>query len=253
MPQSISGGTATHAAVFAPLVGAGRAEAVEKRLTDAITLGVLHDGEKLPSETALARQFGVAVVTAREALEALRNRGLVTTRRGRDGGSFVTSGGIRTALVLRERLQTASRAELRDLGVHYTAIAGTAAEIAADRSSPDDVDGLAGIAASLDVTSEAAARRGVARFHLEVAAASQSARLVREEIRLQAEFGPLLWLCLREQDYRDAHRDAQLAIVDAISAVQPTAARELVTAGIQGAVDWLIGEKAELESKEQTP
>ncbi|KQP01268.1 hypothetical protein ASF30_01155 [Leifsonia sp. Leaf264] len=253
MPQSISGGAATHAAVFAPLVGAGRAEAVEQRLTDAITLGVLHDGERLPSETALARQFGVAVVTAREALEALRTRGLVTTRRGRDGGSFVTSGGISTGQVIAERLRGHSRAELRDLGVHYAAIAGMAAELAADRSSPEDVSDLAATVAAIDTSSEVGARRGAGRFALEVAALSQSARLVREQIRLQSEFGPLLWLCLREQDYREANRAAQLAVIDALGAVDPAAARLRTTDNIRQAVDWLIGAKADLESKDTAP
>ena len=93
MPQSIRAGLGTRAAIFAPLDGAGRAELVLQRLTDAIMLGVLHDGERLPSEAELARQLGVATVTAREALEILRRNKLVHTKRGRDGGSFVTFAG----------------------------------------------------------------------------------------------------------------------------------------------------------------
>ncbi|MET0976805.1 MAG: GntR family transcriptional regulator [Leifsonia sp.] len=250
MPQSISSRAATHAAVFAPLVGAGRADLVEQRLTDAITLGVLHDGERLPSESMLARQFGVAVVTAREALDSLRKRGLVTTRRGRDGGSFVTASGVRDAAILDERMRGVSRAELRDLGVHYAAIAGMAAEIAADRASTEEVESHRALVGSIDSATEGGARRGTGRFHLEVAALSQSARLVREEIRLQAEFGPLLWLCLREQDYRDGNRSTHDAVVDAISRVDGDGARRLTTDRIGAAVDWLIRAKAELETKE---
>ena len=55
MPQSIRSTTAARAAVFAPVGGAGRAELVAQRLTDAITLGLLGDGERLPSETEMAR------------------------------------------------------------------------------------------------------------------------------------------------------------------------------------------------------
>ncbi|MEU8613332.1 winged helix-turn-helix domain-containing protein, partial [Actinoplanes sp. NPDC048791] len=70
-------------AVFAPLTQSGRAEAVTRRLRDAIVLGVLGDGEQLPSEVDLAEALGVAPVTARESLQSLRELGLVTTRRGR--------------------------------------------------------------------------------------------------------------------------------------------------------------------------
>ena len=60
-----------------------------QRITEAIHLGLLADGEQLPVEVELARQFGVAPMTVREALAELRDQGLVETRRGRTGGSFV--------------------------------------------------------------------------------------------------------------------------------------------------------------------
>ena len=69
----------------------GRAEQVAQRLTDGIVLGVLDPGERLPSEPELARRFGVALITVREGLGILREAGLVETRRGREGGSFVVA------------------------------------------------------------------------------------------------------------------------------------------------------------------
>ncbi|HET9331585.1 MAG TPA: winged helix-turn-helix domain-containing protein, partial [Steroidobacteraceae bacterium] len=42
----------------------------------------LQDGERLPSETELARQFGVNRSTVREALRELESRGLVQRRPG---------------------------------------------------------------------------------------------------------------------------------------------------------------------------
>ena len=249
MPQSIRSKSVARAAVFAPLEGAGRAELVTQRLTDAIILGVLRHGEKLPSETGLAKQFGVATVTAREALEVLREKGLVETKRGRDGGSFVTFTGNSHDRLLDERLGGVSRVELRDSGVHYAAIAGATAELAADRTTHDDVDALHRVIESIDFSSENAARRGQGTFRLEVAALSQSARLVREELRLQAEFGPLLWLCLRSQDYRDRCRDAQTGIASAIEAMDGEEARHITVGQVSEAVEWLIEVKADLETK----
>jgi DNA-binding FadR family transcriptional regulator len=128
--------------VFAPLGDLGRAEAVTARLTDAISMGLLADGEQLPSEAELAGQFGVATVTVREALVALRQQGLLATRRGRGGGSFVIAPQEGAPASWRQRLRAVSLSELRDIGDHYLAVAGAAARLAAERSSPEDVERL---------------------------------------------------------------------------------------------------------------
>ena len=84
-------------ALFQPIGDEGRAELVERRLVDAIHRGHLRAGERLPSESELARSFGVAPVTVREALLTLRGQGLIVTRRGRNGGSFGGRTPFRTA------------------------------------------------------------------------------------------------------------------------------------------------------------
>jgi DNA-binding FadR family transcriptional regulator len=246
MPQSIRTSTSAGAVVFAPLDGAGRAELVERRLTDAIVLGLLIDGERLPSESEMARRFGVATVTAREALEALRDKGLVDTRRGRDGGSFVTAGRDRTRAVLDARVASLSRVELRDMGTYYSAIAGSCAELAADRATDDDLERVRSIALVLD-EDETAARRRQGVFQLEIAALSQSARLVREELRMQAEFAPLLWLWLREPEYRRRSLDARATVLDALASGQSDRARAGTATHVTEAIEWLLETKTALE------
>ncbi|MCS0500219.1 FadR/GntR family transcriptional regulator [Protaetiibacter mangrovi] len=249
MPRSTGHRDATRSVVFAPLDdGAGRAELVERRIGDAIVGGLLRDGERLPSEAELSRSLGVALVTAREALESLRDHGLVRTRRGRDGGSFVTYDREAAARTLQARLQGHSRIELRDLAVHLSAIAGTAAELAADRASDDDLESLVAIHHDADLRTEGGARRALLRFQLEVAAISQSPRLVREEVRLQAEAGPLVWLCLREAEYRERTAVARTEVIAAIREVAPAAARSAVLSLIDDATGWLIDEKLRLET-----
>jgi DNA-binding FadR family transcriptional regulator len=247
MPQSIRSTTAARAAVFAPLGGAGRAELVEQRLTDAIVLGLLGDGERLPSESEMARQFGVATVTAREALEALREKGLVTTRRGRDGGSFVTTTGSHQSNI-EERVRSLSRVDLRDMAAYYSVIAAGSAELAADRATTDDIDHLERLLSGSNPDDEGAARRLEGSFRLEIAALSQSARLVREELRLQGEFAPMLWLCLRDAEYRRRSRVAHAAVVEAISAEDRERARGITKDHIGEAVEWLLEAKATLEA-----
>lgn len=65
-------------------------EQVVDQLRELIVSGGLAPGERLPSETALAREFGVSRSTVREALRVLATQKLVQTTKGADGGSYVT-------------------------------------------------------------------------------------------------------------------------------------------------------------------
>ena len=185
--------------VFAPLDEGGRAGTVARRLAQAITLGLLLDGERLPAETELASQFGVSPVTLREALAALRDMGLVETRRGRRGGSFVRAphdeqAGVQAAQ-LTAQLRQLSLHELRDIGDHRAAVAGAAARLAAQRALPGDVATLREHVGRLrDAGSLSERRRADARIHIEIAAVTQSPRLTREEMTLWSEVGDLVWL-----------------------------------------------------------
>ncbi|NJP97405.1 FadR family transcriptional regulator [Nonomuraea sp. FMUSA5-5] len=245
------GARGSHPAVFAPVGGAGRVDAVVRRLSDAIALGLLADGEQLPSEAELAARLGVSTVTLREALMALRQQGLVETRRGRGGGSFVRTPSEPPELGARLRAFTVD--ELRDLGDHYAAIAGAAARLAALRALPGDIaplrrtlDAMARARAAATEAGAGTADHGAAlrrldgRFHIEVAAASQSARLTQEEIRLQADIGPLLWLPYDEPGRHDEATAQHRAIAEAIRRADPGLARDLAEQHVLDAIERLI-------------
>ena len=78
-------------AVFQPIDTPTAVDEVARRIRQAIVLGVLRDGDRLPAETELAKRIGVGVMTVRAALSELRADGLLETHRGRLGGSFVAS------------------------------------------------------------------------------------------------------------------------------------------------------------------
>jgi GntR family transcriptional repressor for pyruvate dehydrogenase complex len=65
-------------------------EQVYDQLRGAILGGGLANGQRLPSEGALATDFGVSRSTVREALRLLLAEGMIRTARGAGGGSFVT-------------------------------------------------------------------------------------------------------------------------------------------------------------------
>ncbi|HXY97665.1 MAG TPA: GntR family transcriptional regulator [Steroidobacteraceae bacterium] len=67
---------------FAPLNLEPAYRKVAARIGERILARELREGERLPSETELARQFGVNRSTVREALRELESRGLVQRRPG---------------------------------------------------------------------------------------------------------------------------------------------------------------------------
>jgi DNA-binding FadR family transcriptional regulator len=234
-------------AIFAQLIEAGRAEQVARRITDAIILGVLAPGERLPSEQELARRFGVALITVREGLVILREAGLVETRRGRGGGSFVIKADAPHGTLLEARLRGLAQVELSDLGVYFATIAEGCAERAARRASSADAERLGAWLRHADFTSTAGARTNAGGFYLELAVLSQSARLVREQIRLQAEFGPLLLLGLGDPGTREQVVRLNGLINEAISHGDGTAARTLVADQVRLLGEWLLVMKARIE------
>lgn len=68
--------------------GNGFEEALEQIL-QVVRLGLVPGGERLPAERGLAERLGISRVTLREVLKVLQDQGLVESRRGRYGGTFV--------------------------------------------------------------------------------------------------------------------------------------------------------------------
>ncbi|SCK48925.1 FadR/GntR family transcriptional regulator [Streptomyces sp. WMMB 322] len=227
--------------VFTPIGTQARVEAVVRRLGDAIELGLLADGEQLPGEQELAAQLGVSTVTLREALMALRQRGLVTTRRGRGGGSFVTVPEGPVGERLLAHLGSWSLEELRELGDYWTAVSGAAARLAAQRTAPDDLRQLHRSVAELEAATDAPARsRLYFRFHVELAAAAQSARLTRELVGVHSEAGALLCLVLAEERHLKDVCDRHRAVICAVQDDAAEQARALVEECVQVSMGRLV-------------
>ncbi|WP_340562922.1 FadR/GntR family transcriptional regulator [Streptomyces sp. GSL17-111] len=68
--------------------GNGFEEALEQIL-QVLRLGLVPAGGRLPAERELAERLGVSRVTLRDVLKVLAEQGLVESRRGRYGGTFV--------------------------------------------------------------------------------------------------------------------------------------------------------------------
>jgi GntR family transcriptional repressor for pyruvate dehydrogenase complex len=74
-------------------------EQIFSQIEDSILKGALKAGDQLPAERELAQQFGVSRTAVREAVKALREKGLVEAYSGR--GTFITNG---TSQAIRQSL-----------------------------------------------------------------------------------------------------------------------------------------------------
>ena len=178
--------------VFAPLRAPNASELIVRRIGEAIGSGVLAPGERLPPELELASSLAVAPMTLRQAIGILREAGLVETRRGKHGGTFVAENVV-DALAARHRRADAE--SWRELCDWRRAVSGEAAALAADRIDDGRRVQLEQLAA--DVESRAAGgfaeyRLADSRFHMAIAEASGSARLVSAETAVQSELGEVL-------------------------------------------------------------
>jgi len=233
-------------AVYAPLDGGGRVDAVIERLSGAIAVGLIDDGEQLPREVELASSLGVSTVTLREALVQLRHLGVVKTRRGRAGGSFVHQPRSFKESASRQRLRELGGHEIRDLGDLQLAIGGMAAMRAAQRASHDEIHRLEQLVEALAIADSLATRRQAdGRFQVEIASAGQSVRLALLTMNVQAEYGDLIWLPFPGEDgsassFHERAVADNRAVLDAIRDGNAEAARALAERHIENGIERLL-------------
>lgn len=217
--------TAARGVLFSAVTPWDASEAVASRIRAAVGLGLLSDGDRLPKEADLSRQLGVTTFALREALSALRDEGLIVTRAGKNGGSFVHSPSG-AADLSSSNLTSMSFSGLRDLGEWRQMLSARGASLAAQRASKSQIEEIAVYASIVRSASTAEdVRRAFGRFHWELSAAAQSSRLSRAELRMHEEYDLLLSLVLTEQSDRDQCADGLESIAEAISARAPETAR----------------------------
>lgn len=254
MTQLRHPGSRARSAIFAPLGDAGRAALVEQRLTDAIQAGLLTPGERLPSEPELAGLLGVAVVTVREALIGLRARGLVVTTRGRGGGTAVAEGNLIDEDALAQRLGVLSRAEFHDRADHYVLLLAGCAELAAERADAAEIDALRDLLPAADEPHDPGRwRHADAELWLSIAALTQSARLTREVVRSEADFGVLARISFADADAAGAALAGRVALLDALAQGNPDDARRCARTLLRATLDEVARAQAAVHARTRTP
>ena len=217
-------------AVLRPVRGHHAFEACVEQLATAIRLGVYPRGSALPAERDLAERLQVSRATLREAMAALRQAGLVETTRGRGGGTVVTLKPGLPAARAAARTTAARRQSWLDALDFRRIVEPGAAALAASRGLGDVR--LAQLeSAHVDVATArkpAEHRQADSRFHLTVAALTDSPRTIEAVTSVQATLHEML-LAIPVLGTNIAHSDRQHArLVRAIVAGKPDLARRVM-------------------------
>jgi len=227
--------------MFSPVPVRNAFEVTIERLAQSIRLGVLVEGDRLPPERELAETFGVSRVTLREAIRALRDAGLVESRRGRGGGTFVATP-PRERRRSRDKIEQAIGHSLEDVLALRKVVEPGGAALAASRTlSAGDRASLLGYLSAAKDAEPAARRLADSRLHLAIAALGGSALVTAVVADVQMRLDELL-RAIPVIPGNITHSDKQhAAIVEAILGGQIDAARTEMEEHVDGTAALLRG------------
>lgn len=164
-------------------------EVAVQRLAQAIKLGALKSGARLPPERELVERLGVSRTTLREGIRALQQQGYLKTSRGRSGGTFIVQ--RRIGQPTRTDIQRIAREmgplipELLDM---RSAVEPKAAEFAARRASDGSIENLRWLAERAKRVPPAELRQADSTLHIAIAHTARSDRILdlvlEEQMRL---------------------------------------------------------------------
>jgi GntR family transcriptional repressor for pyruvate dehydrogenase complex len=225
------------AAVFEPVQTVTTLEETVERLGTAIRLGLLGPGDRLPPERELADQLGIARSTLRQALMSLTESGHLVALRGRGGGTFVSDA---------PPLAESSPVELagghwRELLDYRIAVEVGAAVLAAERAAPDDLVPLRAHVETMRTTDFSVYRRADVFFHLGVAEAARSPRLVAAMTEVQGKMSELIAHIAHPAPVLARSNEQHAALVTALEHADGWGAAQLVREHLKGTEQVLGG------------
>jgi DNA-binding FadR family transcriptional regulator len=234
------------APLFKPVQPPTAFEQTVERLATAIKLGFLPPGGQLPPERELARQLEISRTTLRQALTALTQSGLVTTSRGRRGGTFVADP---LPLAPRPR-RVFDEDELHAFLDHRLAVEMGVAVRAAERAVPADIDALVGLTEQMDGFGEFEEyRQADLRFHMGLAEAAHSPRLVEAMAEVQRELDEVIELVPHPQEVLQRSNEQHRALIALLRKGDAVGAAKLIREHVEGTEYFLAGMLPKAEPK----
>lgn len=166
---------------FTPLPANPKVSAIVDRLTSAIMTGEFLPGTRLPSERSLADSLSVGRSTVRRALADLGRTGLVETRLGRFGGTFVLEGKNSSMKESVRRIfgddLESLKSSLDVIGLGYGMVAQTAAKRRADSDIAAIGEELSAFRAAVESQDAVRSQYADSRFHFMIIEATKQPAL----------------------------------------------------------------------------
>lgn len=161
---------------------------IAERIVTAIALGEFVPDQRLPTERDLAAMLEVSRTTVREALQRLAAAGYVTTRRGRAGGTFVTTNRGPEADEMIRRTLVPAWQDLTTMLDFRSVIEQTIARAAAQRRSMRDIGAIRkAVGDYARAKDRDSSRLADHALHLAIAKATHNDRLVELSASIRRE------------------------------------------------------------------
>src|SRR4051812_36570063 len=229
-------GASAPVSVFGPVHPPTTFEETVERLGTAIRLGLLPPGSRLPPERELAEQLGIARSTLRQALTTLGQSGHLVAHRGRGGGTFVAA--APPMAMSGGRLRDDWR-EVLDARVAFEC---GIALIAAERLGDEHAATLASLIARMDVEGDFEDyRRADVRFHIAIAEATGTPRLVAQMTELQGEVSELIMLIAHPRVVLEHSNDEHRHLLRCLRKGDGTGAARVMRAHLAGTEHIIAG------------
>lgn len=205
---------------------------VTDRIVTAIAVGAYSPGEQLPTERDLAGLLSVSRVTLRHALAHLVQLGLLESRRGRGGGTFVSERSWKDIAPDAARRTLEHQLPLMESLFDYRCmVEGMIARTAAQRCALDDADRLRAVMTDFDRAPAIVRAREVDKLlHGTITRIARNDHL----LTLSAQLTTAATLGFASepytQEFYDQARNEHQALVDCIVAGDAEQANELAAA-----------------------
>jgi DNA-binding FadR family transcriptional regulator len=224
-------------AVFKPVRPPTTFEETVERLGNAIRLGLLAPESRLPSERDLADQLGISRSTLRQALRTLVQSGHLVSLRGRSGGTFVAEQPP-LAGSAPEGLTDSAWAVLD----YRLAIETGATILAGERAEAGQLEKLEELVEKMkDSDDFEGYRRADIRFHIGIAEAASSPRLVSAMTEVQGQMSELINLIPHPDEVLTHSNDQHRRLVGLLRKADATRAVKLIRRHIEGTEHILAG------------
>jgi DNA-binding FadR family transcriptional regulator len=218
--------------VFRPLPSRDAFGETVERLEQAIALGVVQRGERFPPERELIELLHVSRATLREAMRFLQQAGYVATSRGRSGGNVVTAAPEDITDLGTRRLASELGPELFDLLDLRRVLEPGAAELAAERATPEEIAPLLVQAREIARNTQTAFLREHSQLHLGIAKLCHSPPLIAQIAQIHFRLGDALASARLSNAVPSMEDVSHERILNAIGAGDGAEARRLMAAHI---------------------